>query len=143
MARVKSSAGIEVHGLKELARALKQAESGLPNALRDTNKEVAKEVATKATGRAQSLGGVAAHVAPSIRASAGARFAAVAGGGASSPAFAGAEFGGRGRPTTQQFQPHLGTQGYFLYPTIRDEASDIEDKYTDALNDLMRKADLI
>lgn len=33
--------------------------------------------------------------------------------------FYGAEFGGRKRPTTQQFLEHRGQRGYFLYPTAR------------------------
>jgi len=63
--------------------------------------------------------------------------------------FFGTEFGGgkygRGRPTTRQtvrgavvrrgggyttqFRPHKGTQGYFFYPTVRDEGPNIVRMY--------------
>jgi hypothetical protein len=139
--RIKTGA-IEVHGLRELNRALKQVEGGTPNALRDTNKKVAQTVTTKARSNAASLGGVAAHVAPSLSAVAGATSAGVAGGGARYPMFGGAEFGSI---RYKQFAPWRGNgpdAGYFLYPAIRDEAPHIEEQYAEALNELTRKAGL-
>ena len=139
--RIKSGA-IEVHGLRELNRALKKVEGGTPNALRDTNKKVAEKVAMGARSRAQGLGGVAAHVAPSLRASAGAAFAGVAGGGAAYPMFGGAEFGSI---RYKQFKPWLGNStdaGYFLFPEIRAQAPHIEDEYREALDNLIKKAGL-
>lgn len=139
--RIKTGA-IEVHGLAQLNRALRELDSDLPKELRSTNKKVAEKVASGARGRAQSLGGVAAHVAPSLRATAGVRSAGVAGGGAAYPMFGGAEFGSYRYP---QFKPWRGNgsdAGYFLYPEIRDEAPNIEDEYREALNDLIRKAGL-
>ena len=47
----------------------------------------------------------------------------------------GVEFGGRKRPSTMQFLPHLGTTGYALWPTIRQELPDIMDRWADALYD--------
>lgn len=136
---------IAVEGLDELNRALKRLSPELQAEMRVANKSVAETVTSKAKGRAASIGGVAAHVAPSLKAAAGAKSASVAGGGASHPAFGGAEFGGRGRPTTQQFRPWRGNgpgAGYFVYPTIRDEAPAIEDEYRDALDSVLRKVDL-
>lgn len=143
MPRVQSSAGVRVGGLAELNRALRalggrefQAE------LRDAGKEIATEVATDARGKAMSLGGVAAHVAPSISASAGFTSAGVSFGGAAHPAAMGAEFGGRGRPTTQQFQPFRGAEGYFVYPSIRDNREFITNTYLDAVDVILRRHDL-
>lgn len=140
MPRIKSEAGIKIEGLSELSRALKalggrefQAE------LRSAGKEIATQIADVAAVRAYSIGGVAAHVAPSISASAGFTSAGVALGGAAHPAAMGAEFGGQGRPTTQQFQPHRGHEGYFLYPSIRDNAEFIEDAYLDAVDAIRRR----
>lgn len=133
---------IQVEGLAELSRALKKAEGAAPGALRETNKKVAETVADKARGRASGLGGVAAKVAPSMRAVAGAKSAGVAGGGASYPMFGGAEFGSI---RYKQFQPWRGSgsdAGYFLYPTIRAEAPNIEDEYRTALDELIGKAGL-
>jgi hypothetical protein len=133
---------IQVEGLAELSRALKKVEGATPGALRETNKKVADTVADKARGLASGLGGVAAKVAPSLRAVAGAKSAGVAGGGSSYPMFGGAEFGSY---RYRQFQPYRGSgsdAGYFLYPAIRDEAPNIEDEYREALGELIRKADL-
>ena len=143
MAKVQSGAGVRVDGLAELNRTLRalggrefQAE------LRDAGRTVAKDVAQDAVGKAHSLGGVAAHVAPSISASAGFTSAGVSFGGASAPAAMGAEFGGRGRPTTQQFQPFRGHEGYFIYPAIRDNADHIEATYLKAVDDILKRHDL-
>lgn len=143
MAKVKSGAGVRVDGLAELNRTLRalggrefQAE------LRDAGRTVAKDVAQDAVGKAHSLGGVAAHVAPSISASAGFTSAGVSFGGASHPAAMGAEFGGQGRPTTQQFQPFRGHEGYFIYPAIRDNADHIEATYLKAVDDILKRHDL-
>jgi hypothetical protein len=140
MPKVSSGAGIRVEGLNEVNRALRalggrefQAE------LRDAGKEVATYVASDARGRAQGLGGVAAHVAPSIAASAGFTSAGVSFGGGSQPAAMGAEFGGQGRPTTMQFQPHRGHEGYFIYPAIRDNGEFIERTYLGAVDDILRR----
>lgn len=143
MARVQSSAGVRVQGLAELNRALRalggrefQAE------LRTAGKEIATEVAGDAQAKAYSLGGVAAHAAPSISASAGFTSAGVSFGGGAHPEAMGAEFGGRGRPTTQQFQPHLGTRGYFVFPAIRDNNEFITNTYLGAVDEILRRHDL-
>jgi hypothetical protein len=54
---------------------------------------------------------------------------------------AGAEFGGRGRPTTQQFQPYT-SEGYFLYPAIRETEDQADALYIDHIDDLTRRHDL-
>lgn len=145
MARSRHKAGIiHVEGLTQLNRALKQMEPGLQAEFREANKEVATTVAQHAKSKAMSLGGVAAKTAPDITATYSvSRSAGVSFGGARAPWGAGAEFGGRGRPTTQQFQPWLGNgpgAGYFVYPTIRDDAELIEQHYTKAVDDLIRRA---
>lgn len=134
--------GVNVEGLTELRKALKAVDAQAPKELNKASKEVAEFVAADARAAAAGLGGVAAKVAPSISARGNASGGAIALGGASYPMALGAEFGGRGRPTTQQFQPHLGRTGYFVYPTIRRDADRIESTFTDLLGDLMRKYDL-
>ena len=78
MARRSSDAGIFVHGLPELSRALKQLGGDFPKELRNAGKDVASFVASEARAKAQSIGGVAAHVASSVKPSAGAQYAGVA-----------------------------------------------------------------
>jgi hypothetical protein len=137
------SDGVNVEGLTELRRALKAVSADAPKELNAAAKEVAQFVADDARSAAAGLGGVAAHVAPSIKPSGTARGGAINLGGAAYPMALGAEFGGRGRPTTQQFQPHLGRTGYFVYPTIRRDGDRIESEFSEKLDDLMRKYDLI
>jgi hypothetical protein len=137
------SDGVNVEGLAELRRALKAVSADAPKELNAASKEVASFVADDARSAAAGLGGVAAKVAPSISPSGTARGGAINLGGASYPMALGAEFGGRGRPTTQQFQPHLGRTGYFVYPTIRRDGDRIESEFSEKLDDLMRKYDLL
>ena len=109
---------IQVDGLRELDAALKSLGPELRKELRTTNKAVATLVANDARSAAYSIGGVAAHVAPSIKASAGTQSAGVALGGPAYPMAGGAEFGAgqdrmRDRRTGQyigfrQFQPWRG-----------------------------------
>lgn len=134
--------GLNVEGLRELQRDLKAVSAAAPKELAEASKDVANFVADDARDKAGGLGGVAAKVAPSVRGSGTSRGGAITLGGSSYPMALGAEFGGRGRPTTQQFQPHLGRTGYFVYPAIRENADEIESAYVDKLDDILRKYDL-
>lgn len=143
MARLNAKGdGVNVEGLAELRRALKAVSADAPRELNAAAKDVAGIVADDARGTAAGLGGVAAKVAPSIKPSGTARGGAINIGGPAYPMAGGAEFGGQGRPTTQQFKPHLGRTGYFVYPSIRSNADRIADTFSDKLDDLMRKHDL-
>jgi len=53
--------------------------------------------------------------------------------------FFGAEFGGRRRPTTQQFLRHRGRQGYFFWQAVRDSKSYIATEYTAAIERVLKK----
>ena len=48
--------------------------------------------------------------------------------------FFGAEFGGRRRPTTQQFLRHRGRQGYFFWQAVRDSNGFIAKEYSAAID---------
>jgi hypothetical protein len=52
----------------------------------------------------------------------------------------GAEFGGRRRPTTQQFKPWLGHEGYALFPTIRQSREETIEDYLKALDEILHPA---
>lgn len=139
MARISAgSDGIRVHGLAELNRDLKAVGDGAQRELKQANVDIAQKEAERAQAAAHSLGGVAAHVAPSIKGGGGNAWAGIKFG-SGQPAAMGAEFGGRGRPTTQQFQPFRGQQGYFLFPTIRRDSEDVTRSWTEAITDLMKR----
>jgi hypothetical protein len=104
---------VRVVGLPELSKALKEIGPDAQKELREASKRVAGFVADDARAAAQSLGGVAAHVAPSI-----------------------------GSIKYHQFKPWRGNSsdaGYFLYPAIRQDADRIETEFTDAVDDIIKR----
>jgi hypothetical protein len=142
------------NNVKGLNRALMKLPRLAAAELRDASVEIARTVADDARGRAVRVGGVATYVAPTIKATRDRVPVVKMGSTARLPAtnrsrsgsrqtvgdvIWGAEFGGRGRPTTQQFQPHRGTQGYFLWPAVRDNSDDIQRLYSEALDTALGK----
>lgn len=139
MPRIKAgSSGVGVAGINALNRDLKAISKDAQSELKKANVDLAKKEADRAKSAALSLGGVAAHVAPSINGGGGNAWAGIKFG-SGQPAAMGAEFGGRGRPTTQQFQPWRGQEGYFIFPTIRRDSEAITRDWTEAITDLMRR----
>jgi len=138
MARINGmSAGVGYEGLNQLNRDLKAVGKDAQRELNQANVEIAKKEGGRARAAAFGLGGVSAHVAPGIVGSGGNAWAGIRLG--TDPAAMGAEFGGQGRPTTQQFRPHRGTEGYAVFPTIRRDSEDIEREWVDSIEDLMRR----
>lgn len=138
MARISSSAGVSVESLNRLNRDLKAISKDAQNELKKANVKVAEREGQRAASAAHSLGGVAAHVAPSIKGGGGNAWAGIKFGGGY-PMAMGAEFGGGRRPTTHQFKPWLGHTGYFIYPTIRRDNEEITSTWSEAIEELMRK----
>jgi hypothetical protein len=139
MARISAGGeGIRVYGLSELNKALRDLSNGAQRELRDANVRIAKKEGERAQAAAYSLGGVAAHVAPSVKGGGSTTWAGIKFG-SGQPAAMGAEFGGRGRPTTQQFQPWRGHEGYFVFPTIRRDSESITRDWTESITDLMKR----
>ncbi len=134
------SEAVSVIGLAEFQRELRQVDSKLPRELRTAGNEAAGNIVSDAQGRASAQGGALGKAAPSIKAASQQRNAAVAIGGGSYPFALGGEFGGQGRPSTMQFQPHRGTQGYALYPAIRSGRAEFMETYADMIDRLMRSA---
>ena len=141
-----------ISSVKGLNRALASLPKLAAEELRQASLAIAQHVADDARGRAIRVGGVARLVAPSIKATRDRVPAVKQGGSGKLPATSrtragsrqtvgdvmwGAEFGGRGRPTTQQFQPHLGTRGYFLWPTVRARSDDTQKRYSEALDEAL------
>lgn len=128
----------EIRGLKELQAELRKGGPEMAKKLQQVNKTLVTEVAEKARnrmyptvsaadGRAAPLRqrpsgpGSISRTRASIRGTAGQREARVVAGGPKAPGFYGHEFGGGARPETRQFPVHRGVDGYFLYPTVREE----------------------
>lgn len=130
---------VKVDGLTELNRALRAIGPEAQRELRDASRKVAGFVASDASAAARSLGGVAAHVAPSITAVGGVSNAGVAFGGSAYPMAGGAEFGSM---RFKQFKPWRGSgheAGYFVYPSIRRDEDRIVTEYTDAVEQVISR----
>ena len=150
--RVKSGT-VQVEGLRELNKALRDLGPDMQKELRQASKSVAEFVASDARAAALSLGGVAEKVAPSIKGLGGVRSASVAFGGARYPFAGGAEFGaGQDLRRTRSSGSYKGFNqfdrwkgngkdaGYFVYPTIRRDADRIVTEYGKAVDVLLKKA---
>ena len=136
------------NGIAGLNAALRRLPKEASAELREASQKITKVVADDAQGRARGTSGAARIVAPTIKAAKD-RYPVIKMGGKKRIAgrkgnrqtvgdlIWGAEFGGQGRPTTQQFLPHKGTTGYFLWPAVRDH--DIGGDYSDALLDALNK----
>jgi hypothetical protein len=139
-----------------LHRALRQLPKEASVKLRDASVDIARMVADDARGRALRVGGVAKYVAPTIKATRDRVPVVKMGGSGKLPSTSrrrlggrqtvgdviwGAEFGGQRRPTTQQFMPWRGSStgaGYFLWPAVRANSDDIQERYSQALLDALQ-----
>jgi hypothetical protein len=149
---------VNVKGLDALRRELRKVErdggSDGISLLKEANYKVALMVATRAQGRASSVGRMQARAAASLRPGRQQARAVITGGSASVPFFFGAEFGsysnvqrnrkGRSFIGFNQFlpykQPGSGKVGYFLYPTLKTESRNIIEMYGEELDRIMKQA---
>ncbi|WP_410657835.1 hypothetical protein [Amycolatopsis sp. lyj-112] len=132
------------NAFRQLRADLKEIDRQAPKQLARINKEVAQYVVQVARGKANELGGVFRKAAPALSASGSGSAVAVFLKKTSRPYAFGAEFGSkkykqfdpwRGNPKVNAFD---GGPGYFLYPSIRDHRARIEEKWTDAVEALLK-----
>ena len=123
-------ADIEIEGLAQLRRALKQIDGELPKELRDRFMPLAQSVAAGAASRVPSRTGA---TAASIRGSVSGNNVYVAGGKAAVPYYGWADFGSRtpvlGNP--RSVGPWSGSgagpgRGRFIYPEVDARRDDLE-----------------
>jgi hypothetical protein len=144
---------IDVKGATETVRAFSRYGRDCSADLRDAGQGAVDRIAPMLVTAMNRDGGPSALVATSI-VSRRDRYPTIKAGGAKAlnprtrrrgrrpragDLFFGAEFGGRGRRTTQQFRPWRGTLGYAFYPTLRAHRSDVIDAWQEALNRLAEK----
>ena len=136
------SSTIQVKGLTEFRKSLKDLNSQFPRELAKINQDVAKDVADAAQSAAQNLGGVAAKSAPAISAVRSQVVSAVKLNGAAYPYALGAEFGSVKYKQFKAWRGNGSDAGYFLFPTIRKKVDDgsIINKYADAIDKLAKSA---
>jgi hypothetical protein len=141
---------VEVDGLHECLRAFSRFGKEANGELRDAAQGHASRLVPRLQAAAHAAGGQAGAVAVSIR-SPRDRVPCIAAGGSkradvgrarrpsSGDIIFGAEFGGGQRKSTRQFKPHRGTEGYWLYPTLRSSLDELYRDYQDTREDLARK----
>ncbi len=144
--------------IRGLNRALRKLPKETTARLRDAAQEIAQDIAVKAQSRAKAEGGIAALVAPTIRAGRDRVPLVRMGSSARLPETGsdwehgrdgdrqtigdvmwGAEFGAI---RWTQFKPWRGNDtgaGYFLWPTVRGESDAIGERYSEALNEALQE----
>jgi hypothetical protein len=113
---VASSVKVEVRGIRELQRAFKQVESGLPKALRGEFLGIAQRVASSAASRVERLTGRAAS---SIVPRASTRGASIAFGGQRAEHYPWLDFGGAVGRRRSIVRPVVAG-GRYVYPAIAE-----------------------
>jgi hypothetical protein len=138
---------IQVEGLYEFLRSVKETAPQVVGEVATTNKMAADIVKDAAKSKASGLGGVANKAAGSLATSKATRQATVRLGRGMPFAF-GAEFGAL---RYRQFEPWRGNQwvagsgpadgvGYFLNPAVREQRAKVEAVYMANIMRLMREA---
>lgn len=137
MAKAETAQALDIKGVNALLRALSKIPKNLQADVRDASQAIANDLAAGARG--------AAHTPLQRMASTGLKAkrdrvpvvqtsGMVRAGVRMRDVFYGAEFGGGRRATTQQFPPHKGQVGYFLYPYARAHANKYADMWADAVD---------
>lgn len=127
---VNDGLNVQVKGLKELTRACNDIQRRFPEAMQGAADQVATKVVAGARGAARTP---QQRLAASTLNTMGSGTLGSTWGG-----FAGSEFGGGARPNTRQFPPHQGKRGYFLYPSMRRNASSLNAIWDDAIDEAMK-----
>ena len=143
----------ELHTIPGLNRALRRLPKDAKRELTEASKDIAESVASDARNEASALvsrSGGWKYLGPTIRAVTSSKPQIKMGSARKLPKHAdgrkrkgktqtvgsllwGLEFGGGAGPKTQQFLPHLGTEGYALWPTVREHSEETQDHYSKAL----------
>ena len=127
---------IEVTGIRELRKALKDVEADLPRELRDGLFEIATLVADAARVKVPSVSGDAAG---SIKARKQSAAASLAVGGTKAPYFPWLDFGGAVGRNRSVKRPFL-KEGRYVYPTLKEKRNVITEKVDALIKTLAVKA---
>jgi hypothetical protein len=136
---------IQILGIEETLRAFNRLPKEANKSLRERSKALAQVIAGKAQSAGRGSSAQSALVAQTVKARSD-RIPKLAAGGAKrvgrnrTPAhkiFFGAEFGAGSR--LPQFRPHLGREGYWLYPTVRANTEETAKAWQDVLDDVAKE----
>ena len=130
---------VKVEGTAELLRAINRMEKEVSDSVRDASQGIAQRFAGGVAGRGGTR--LQNQVAGAVKAKRDRIPVVTMGTGSLSSGtpirdvMFGAEFGGQGRPATNQFPPHNGDLGYFLYPTVRELGPKVAEEWFNAIAD--------
>ena len=127
---------VEIPEMRAVQSALRDLDLG--KELKASHNEIAQGIVAAAVPRYGPR--VSSKAKASVRAQSTAKEARIVAGGPSAPDWYGHEFGGGARPRTRQFRPHRGTEGYALFPTIRERKPETERIVYERVNDLFTRA---
>ena len=138
----------QIADLPGILRRLNKLPKTAQQEVREIAKSIAADEAERIRAKASASSKQAAAISqfivarrdrvPSIQAGGKAQ-ARVAGGATRGEVFFGAEFGGQKRKTTMQFRPHKGKEGYFFYPTLREDADRMVERWLGAIKAIERE----
>lgn len=127
---------VEVKGIRDLRRSLKQVETELPKELRDGLAAVSELVLDAARPKVPSVSGGAVG---SMRVRRQSAAAAIAVGGEKAPYFPWLDFGGRVGRNKSVVRPFF-KEGRYIYPTLKEKRSVINEKVDKLIAELAVKA---
>jgi hypothetical protein len=130
---------VRVDGLRELRRELKALDGQWAKQLQKVNKAIAEDVAEGTRSAFSRMGGSAPKVAGTVKALAQQTRAQVKVGGGAGVASEVAMGNLWGSRRFRQF-PSPKPGGYALYPTLAELRPDLEERYAELLDDLLRRA---
>jgi hypothetical protein len=134
---------VDVKGLNETLRAFRRMPKEANKSLRERSLDLSDLLARSARQAGQSSDAQSALVAQSVKAKKD-RIPGVRAGGATRVGrnraplhkiMFGAEFGAN---RLKQFRPHRGREGYWLFPTVRREAPQIQKTWEKLADDVVR-----
>jgi hypothetical protein len=127
-------AGVTIQNLDDVLARLDR----LPAVARREVDEVLADVAETNAALIRSQAGRAGRQASAASRSVSASGKTISGGG---PFFMGSVFGGQGRPTTQQFQPYVGGNGYWFFTSLSDGYPAALQRFADVVDTIAREWD--
>jgi hypothetical protein len=130
---------IELQGVRQFQRQLRQMDAGLPKLVRVAFNGAAQIVVDRAGPKVPRRTGAAAA---SLKVRSNQRSARVAAGGRKAPYYPWLDFGGRTGPNRSVVRP-FKTEGRYVYPTVRESSDEIQMVMADGLSDLAQTAGLV
>jgi hypothetical protein len=132
---------IEIRGLREFTRGLRDIDRDLPKAVRIANNKAAQVVVNAAKPRIPLGPGRRGHARDTLKAKSTRTAVRISAGGKRNPYYPWLDFGGRVGIRRSVSRPFI-KEGRYIYPQIRRHRDDIIRAHQDAIQDLLREAGL-